>query len=258
MDSSQTVQNRLSSAILKLGVAASCLFGIFSHHLSWSGGFMNSIFKAFTIQSNLWISVICLVFFGFELRGQGQRKIPQGLQLLKFMFTSSILLTWSVFAVLLSPTMTTAYLLSQSNLFLHNLTPVLALLDYLNFDSDSQVGAKQLPFSLVMPLFYTIFFCVAYACTGKLPVQYFFLDYKKYGWFRITKKGIGVIYWIGFLSLGLLGISAAMFKLKTLHPKKPLIISLLSATLMLGISGCLAWISAILQKKAKQKPAASV
>lgn len=257
MEQALPLKNRIVSATLKLGVTASCLIGILSHQLIWSGGFMNSIFKAFTVQSNLWISAICLVFFAFDLAGHGLRRIPQALHLLKFMFTSSILLTWAVFAVLLSPTMTTAYLLSQSNFLLHNLTPAFALLDYLNFDSDSRVQSKHIPLSLIMPLFYTVFFCIAYAITGKLPVPYFFLDYKKYGWYRITKKGIGVFYWIGFLSLGLLGIGTAMLKLKALNKENPFAVSLVSAAMMLGISALLGWISAILHHKMNTKPAVS-
>ena len=257
MELSLALRKRIASVVLKLGVATSCCLGILSHHGIGSGNFIYSIYKAFTIQSNLWISGLCLIFSGFELTGNGQRRIPQGLHLLKFMFTSSILLTWGVFAVLLSPSMTTAYLLSQSNFFLHNLTPVLALLDYLNFDSDSRVQSKHIPLSLVMPLFYTVFFCIAYAITGKLPVPYFFLDYKKYGWYRITRKGIGVFYWIGFLSLGLLGIGAAMLKLKALHKKKPFVVSIVSVAMMLGISALLGWVSAILHDKMNTKPAVS-
>ncbi|HZW48704.1 MAG TPA: Pr6Pr family membrane protein [Bacillota bacterium] len=257
MEQSLALRKRIASVVLKLGVAASCCMGILSHHGIGSGNFIYSIYKAFTIQSNLWISGLCLIFLSFELTENGQRRIPQGLHLLKFMFTSSILLTWGVFAVLLSPTMTTAYLLSQSNFFLHNLTPVLALLDYLNFDADSRVQSRQIPLSLVMPLLYAVFFCISYAITGKLPVPYFFLDYKKYGWYRITRKGIGIIYWIVFLSFGLLGIGAAMLKLKALHKKNPFTVSLVSVAVMLGISALIGWISGLLLHKTDTKTAVS-
>jgi hypothetical protein len=219
-------QTKLAVSILfKLGVMVSCWIGINQHDLSLSDGFMDSIFKAFTMQSNIWMAVICLVFLGFDWIQKGNRKIPQWLHAIKFMFTTSALLTWLVFAVLLTPMMNINYLLSPSNLFLHNLTPILALLDFIIFDQDSRISHRHLGLGLIMPLLYAIFFFSAYEITGKLPVPYFFLDYKKLGWVGFGAEGIGVAYWVGLLLLALIGIGAVALKLKVTAERRPLLVS---------------------------------
>ena len=48
--------------ILKIGVILSCVIGIALHFKTATSGFMNRIFLAFTIQSNMWIAAICLIF----------------------------------------------------------------------------------------------------------------------------------------------------------------------------------------------------
>ncbi len=214
-----------ASMLIKLGVAVSCWIGINQHDVSLSGGFMDSIYKAFTMQSNILIAAICLVFLVLDWINIGYRKIPQWLHAIKFMFTTSILLTWLVFAVLLTPMMNLNYLLSPSNLFLHNLTPMLALLDFMIFDQDSKLNRSHLGLGLIMPFLYMIFFFSAYEITGKLPVPYFFLDYKELGWLRFGPEGFGVVYLVGLLLLVLIGIGAAILKLKTTTERRPLLVS---------------------------------
>jgi len=222
------------SATLKLGVVASCCIGIAQHDLGLSRGFMDSILKAFTMQSNIWIAAGCLVFLTFEIAQRGARRVPAWLHALKFMFTTSALLTWIVFAVLLAPTMNRAYLLSPSNLCLHNLTPALALLDQINLDADSPMAAKRLWLTLIMPLLYTVAFFMAYEITGELPVPYFFLDYRAYGWFGVGPDGIGVLYWIALLGAVLIGIGAAVRRLQAAAQRRPLATSAIAVLAMMG------------------------
>lgn len=223
------------SIALKLGIIASCCTGLFQHDLGVSGGFMRSIFKAFTMQSNIWVAAICFVFLIYELFARAKGPLPDWLYVLKFMFTTSVLLTWIVFAVLLTPFMNAAYLLSTSNLCLHNLTPVLALLDFINFDTGYTPRRKPLWSATIMPLLYTLFFFTAYEITGEPPVPYFFLDYKTLGWFSVGAGGLGVAYWIVILLLVLLGLGAAAFKLKALCRAKPLAVSLGTIAVMTGL-----------------------
>lgn len=231
-----SLKEMTASMLIKLGVAASCWIGINQHDISLSGGFMDSIYKAFTMQSNIWIAVICLVFLGIDLINKGIRKIPQRLHAIKFMFTTSILLTWLVFAVLLTPMMNLDYLLSPSNLFLHNLTPMLALIDFINFDQDSRINRRNLGLGLLMPLLYMIFFFSAYEITGKLPVPYFFLDYKELGWLRFGAEGFGVVYWVGLLLIVLLGIGVTILKLKKIAERRPVVVSVLVVATMISLS----------------------
>ena len=46
-------------------------------------------------------------------------------------------------------------------------------------------------------------------------VPYYFLDYQKLGWLRISGNGIGVIYWILLISVVMLGIGQLLLILNT-------------------------------------------
>ena len=151
------------------------------------------------------------------------------------MFTTSVLLTWFAFAVLLTPIMKPAYLVSISNFCLHNLTPMLALLDFINFDHAYMPEKKHTWLALIMPALYMLFFFSASEMIGKLPVQYFFLDYKTHGWFSIGAGGIGVVYWIVILFLVCLAIGSTALILKSKCREKPVGISLSTLTGMIGL-----------------------
>ncbi len=208
---------------------------------------MSSIFMAFTVESNLWIAAICLVLLGFDLLGGDHDQPPKWMYILKYMFTTSILLTWLVFSVLLAPTMPVGYLLSFSNLFLHHLTPLLAFLDYLLFDQEMANKKRQVWLALVMPLLYMVFFFAAYAKTGQLPVPYFFLDFQTYGWFSIGVGGIGVVYWIVILTLILLGIASLTQKIQMASRKRPWTVSVGVVAVMLGLPALLTLLSVLIR-----------
>lgn len=199
MIKSKQTRQKVIGNILKICIILSCTAGIVLHIVNDDSGFMNRIFLAFTIQSNIWIALICMVFLltGLIIK---KHAIPEWLHILKFMFTVSILLTYLVFAVLLTPFMHWSYLISLSNILLHTITAILALADFL---LDSYVYATKkrtlVTTGLIMPFLYSIFFFIYYEITNQMPVPYFFLDFKKYGWFNIGQQGISVIYWMAVL-----------------------------------------------------------
>lgn len=256
MNTSIKDKTGLLDLILKAGVVLSCCLGIGLHFIADTGGFMNVIFRAFTIQSNIWIALACLLFLVLDLKaaryrrrgfsGTEGRGIPQGLYIIKFMFTTSILLTYSVFAVLLSPTMNLSYLLSPSNLLLHTLTAVFALLDFMLFDSEYRYRKRHLWFVLIMPLGYAVYFTLMYEILGTLPIPYFFLDYKTYGWFSFAKNGIGSGYWIMLLAFALLGLGAAAAGLRQKALKTPAKTGLFASVTMLAVSGLTLIINALI------------
>ncbi|MGB7595668.1 MAG: Pr6Pr family membrane protein, partial [Erysipelotrichaceae bacterium] len=194
------------------------------------------IFKAFTIQSNVWIAAICLVFLLYNLSGRDDWSIPAWLYNIKFMLTVDITLTYLVFAVLLTPLMSVRFLSSPANFFQHNLTSILALLDFMLCDRPYASKAKHIWLSLIMPLLYAVYFFSTYELTGIMPVAYFFLDYKKLGWFSIGGSGLGVGIWIIMLCGLLLLIGLAILKLKNICQKRPLITSFATILVMLGAS----------------------
>lgn len=248
-----TARLHLRSIILKLAIVASALFGILQHDLDISGGYMRSIFMAFTIQSNIWIAVLSLVLLSLHIISPQHDPLsktsllPGWIRLIRLMFLSAILLTWSVFAILLTPIMQLSYLASASNIFLHNLTPILALVDYLLDSRDSALPPKAAPAALITPITYTIFFVIAYELTDRIPVQYFFLDYRRYGWFRLSQEGLGSAWWILILFTVMLGISTAIRALKISASRRPLKTSIICAASMASLSLLTALLSVMLR-----------
>ena len=223
---------------IHIALIVSCLLGI-TLQLAGSTNFMGAaqtIFRAFTVQSNVWIASLSLVYliYAYVIK----KEVPHWLYILKYMFTVAILLTYTVFAVILSPVMTSAYLWSPSNWFLHTITPLLALASYLQLDVKHLPLGKQHLFAIVMPILYAIYFLAYYAFIGSQPVPYFFLDYQVLGWFTITSHGIGVIYWILLISLLVIGLGYGLTALsnKTQDDASRMKKTYLMASLMISLS----------------------
>lgn len=206
--------------ILKALTFLSASAGVFFQMYSRDFVGISNIFKTFTTQSNIWIGTLCLVFLVLDLKNKGAREYPSWLCGLKFMFTTSILLTYIVFALLLTPFMNIEYLLSPNNLFLHVLTPLFAVTDFLICEKGIKNDKKYITYlPLIMPLLYGGFFSIYYEITNELPVQYFFMDYKTYGWLAFKSGGMGVIYWVLILCGFLLVIGRVLLIIKNKSEK---------------------------------------
>lgn len=179
----------------------------------------------FTNLSNLLVIIISAIFLYFD---DEETEIKEFWHILRFMATNAIVLTFLVFNSLLLPKMisdgNTAYLFSINNILVHNLIPILMIVDYLLY-------GKKLPFKKMYLIFIlpAIYFVVAllynpvFGITfpGDSPTPYFFLDYKANGWLKL-KGGffnIGVFYWIiitliiiFLIGLGFHGISNLVSK----------------------------------------------
>ncbi len=182
----------------------------------------------FTIQSNLWILVVmCLSLYGAIRAYQGKKlPIPRWFSILKYVFTVSIALTFTVFAVLLSPFMPVDYLTSPSNLCMHFLAPLAAMADFVFFDTEVRLTKKELLWTFIPPLYYLVFALgLSFAgvkFAGDASVPYYFLDYTTRGWLKISSAGIGVVYWI-IAMLGLvIGLAFGLRKLSRAVQKRNL------------------------------------
>lgn len=211
---------------LKLGTVLSCCLGLFFQVIEWQSVFIgpNSTLLYFTTQSNIWIAAICLVFLIMDLRSKGKRQISNNLYVVKFMFTVAIMLTFIVFAVILTPLQEMNYLLSGSNICLHNLTPIFAIIDFILCDYEYLSSKKHILLGTILPLLYfavTIalsFSGVTYGDNRIVP--YFFLDYKKLGWLSISDNGFGVIYWVLIMIVLVVSMGAGLLAIKGLRGKR--------------------------------------
>ncbi len=194
------------------------VFGMLGLGFSIFGqGFMNSsTFLYYTIQSNLLAMLTAGVVLVFERRRLRGREIPTGVQFLRLFSTIAITLTFLVFSLMLTPQIIAegngAYLVSPGNLFVHNLVPICAILDWCLFGSAKKLKRGSAYCGTVPALAYVCFVYICEACGVKFSgntFPYFFLDYQTYGWFRIGSGGIGVMYWIILLAGVLIGLGFA-------------------------------------------------
>lgn len=200
----------LNLLILIFGIIGLC-FTVFSD------GFMNKgAFMYYTVQSNLFAMLTAAIVAFFEYRRRKGKEIPPAVQHLRLISTIAITLTFLVFSVMLTPEMIRNgdgdYLTSPSNIFVHNLVPIGAILDWCFFGSAKELKKGSFLFGMVPAFMYV---CYVYICvvlglkfSEDAIVPYFFLDYQTYGWFRIG-GGLGVVYWIVILAGVLVGLGYA-------------------------------------------------
>lgn len=177
-------------------------------------GFMNSgTFLYYTVQSNILAMLTSMVLIVFEWHSLKGYEVPNAVQFFRLLSAVAITLTFLVFSLMLTPQMIIegngAYLRSPGNIFVHNLVPVCAILDWCLFGSAAKLRKVDSLCGMVPAFAYV---CFAYICVARgirfsdNVFPYFFLDYKTYGWFRIGNGGIGVIYWIIILAVVLYGL----------------------------------------------------
>ena len=177
-----------------------------------SSAFMGgaSVFFFFTVQSNIFIIAMALVFLINEILLLRSKKsfINQTLLYIKYVATVAITITVIVFFTMLAPLMGIDYLVSFNNLSLHAIVPILAIVDFFLFDTDINLTYPKSLISTIAPISYVVFvyvgsiFKLQYG--ENLYYPYFFLDFEKNGFF--FEKGFGVILWIIILLVGICGL----------------------------------------------------
>ncbi len=171
-----------------------------------------SIFYFFTVQSNIFIIVMALLFAGHEVIGliNKTQSVNQIMLQIKFVATVAITVTFLVFFTMLAPLMGIDYLLSFNNFSLHAIVPILAIIDFVLFDTDINLSYPKSLIATIAPISYVIF---VYAIGVPLKLQYakdlyfpyFFLNYDQNGFF--FEKGFGVIPWIIILLIAICGLA---------------------------------------------------
>ena len=177
-----------------------------------SSAFMGgaSVFFFFTVQSNIFIVGMALIFLIDEAVQLFTKKsfINQTLLFIKYVATVAITVTFLVFFTMLAPLMGVDYLLSFNNFSLHAIVPILAIVDFILFDTDIKITytnsllATISPIAYVLFVYFGAFFKLQYG--ENLYYPYFFLDFETNGF--LFEKGFGVILWIIILLMGICGL----------------------------------------------------
>ena len=209
MDKKTLTRKIIRIAILSTLVIVGILGIIFT---ALSTDFMGGgvVFMFFTVQSNIFIILMAATTLVSEILSLTINKsfINQVIYYLKFVATIAITVTFIVFFTMLAPLMGVDYLLSFNNFSLHAIVPILAIVDFILFDTGINLSYLKSLIGGAMPLYYVFFvyigvpFNFVYGKDLKFP--YFFLDYEKNGF--LFEKGFGVILWIIVLLISIFGL----------------------------------------------------
>ncbi len=200
------------SVILEFAVALSAAVGVALTAAMGVNGFLY-----FTVQSNLWVAAVLLVFAVWQtvqLRRGGE--IPQWLWSIKFVFTVSITLTGLVFCAVLAPTMKGAFN-SAANVLTHVVVPLCSVADL--FVAKRRTDAKTAWWSLAPPIYYLGFASLGYVLKWDFGYganyPYFFLNWgSPVGAFGFGGGGeyfMGTFWWI-LVMLALVSCIAFLYR----------------------------------------------
>ena len=106
--------------------------------------------KYFTVESNLLVGVVCLIWLAARLSG----KQGKWLTLLKYVSTVAVFVTFTVVVVFLGPMYGYGLMYYGSNLFFHLLVPLLAVAEFLLFEGE--ISFRQSFFAMIPPALYGV------------------------------------------------------------------------------------------------------
>lgn len=203
--------------VCNLIITLCVVLGIFLNYLGPTPP--KSIFLYYTIQSNILLAVICLVFVIYDLI---KKSIPNYMYVVKYAFTIAIAITGIAFNLFLAPQQIEHYgfakTYSAASTLLHVVTPILGLVSYLLFDKFPFKKKFDL-YGLIVPLGYFIIivglstiedlylFNDLDGTPTKFP--YFFLNHIDNGWFTLSSNlyELGTFYWFIIMIIFVIVIS---------------------------------------------------
>ena len=171
-----------------------------------------SMFRFFTVDSNIFMAIMALVFSIEEIKllKNKIKEIPLSIYILKLMATTGVSLTFLVVFAYLGPFSSGGIpsMIRNSNLFFHLLTPVLSIITFVMFEKTNKIKFKQVFYGLLPTGLYSIYYTtniLIHAENGKVsPV---------YDWYWFMQKGLWTaVIMIPLFLLLTFGISFALWK----------------------------------------------
>ena len=214
----------IAKILIKAALAIVGILGII--FTAQSSAFMGgaSVFFFFTVQSNIFIIAMALIFLVNEVVVLLKKNsfINQTLLHIKYVATVAITITFLVFFTMLAPLMGIDYLLSFNNFSLHAIVPILAIVDFFLFDTDIKLTYKSSLLATISPISYVVFVYIGrifnLKYTENLYYPYFFLNIDSNG-FLFEKGTMGVIPWIIILLGFIIGLGCLYCLLMKLRQK---------------------------------------
>ena len=121
------------------------------------------MFKFFTVDSNLFMGVISLIFAIFEIRllKGSINEIPKYMYILKLVATTGVTLTFIVVFAYLWPLVGSLYLMIlNSNLFFHLLVPIFSMITFVFFERNNKISFKYSFYGVIPIIMYGLYYLI--------------------------------------------------------------------------------------------------
>jgi len=151
------------------------------------------IFKFFTVDSNLFMAIVAIIFAIKEisvLRGKSH-SIGKNYYILKLMGTSAVALTFLVVFCYLGFIVEGGVirLLKNNNLFLHLIIPLLSIFTFIFFEKNNKITIKNTLWGALPAVIYSIFYTInvlTHIENGSVSIQYDFYAFVQGGLWQIA------------------------------------------------------------------------
>lgn len=232
--------------ILKFLTSVSSTFGtIYQISINWNRLGMVDL-TYFTIISNIVINIMCYIFLVLDLYRIIMHKDPRKnwLYTLKFTATVGIMVTFIIYIGAIFPSnvarqgFMTALFSQPSNICLHIITPILAVIDFFYSDYNFKSKRWYVYFPVIYLFSYFVIVVLLSVCLNViwpigedmvLHMPYTFADYTRNGWFTFDLSkfnlksgttGIGLVYVVIIMSIFVILLSLLFLKIKNKIQRK--------------------------------------
>lgn len=189
------------SLIYKAIVIVATVYGLF---LNFNKSGFSRMIVYFTILSNIAILEFFTIEFFAELTDY---KKTRKYYIVKLILLVNISITMFAFEFVVRPYVNfqTGYTgMNIRDTFVHIITPILAILDYLFFDKKGKFSFEYIKFTAISPFLYLVFVIIygnfggrftAFGQVSKYP--YIFMDFESLGFYALIACGLTMLVFLG-------------------------------------------------------------
>ena len=171
--------------LLAVAVFAVWILSFFFWRNSALGGDGWSDLKYFTVESNLLVGLVAILWIVFRLT-KGKGNIPGWVAILKYLSSASVFVTFAVVLVFLGPLYGYALMYYGANLFFHLLIPLLAIAEEV-FLKEEKVTFRESFLAMIPPFLYGLAYLTNCLVNGIGS-----WDTVKNDWYSFLEWGYGV------------------------------------------------------------------
>ena len=141
------------------------------------------MFKFYTVDSNLFMGIVSLIFIIFLLR---KKNIPKLIYIFKLSATIGVMLTFLTTAIYLAPYAKYGYfsVFTNSNLFFHFLVPAVSFISFVFFEKTNKLNFKECLIVVIPTIIYALCYVInilMHLENGKVIAKYDFYGFANGG-----------------------------------------------------------------------------